>query len=243
MDKPIIGLDSLPERFMTGPKPKKLAEYITRKYSQYGYRCSGGILYNPEWEPDTPYGNRYRWVEHPSDGLRRVGAVHEIARNEGWYGRCWDARGWYVDNYQSETTQAIVFQLPSRSGKPCYIPANSDPYNDAAVLDFHAVTDDLREACGWAQSMAEHYADDCREHEAQDSAETRIEEIDLEVKGLRDSLRAICREIRGKCEQLTGMEQVKAMVRREVKRVRQEIRGLRKEQAGLREDYWRAVPQ
>jgi len=136
-----------------------------------------------------------------------------------------------------------VFQLPGRDGKPCYIPANSDPYNDAAVLDFHLVTDELRDACTWAQSMAERYAEDCREWEAKQSAETRIEEIDSEVNGLRDSLRAICREIRGKCEQLAGMEQVKAMVRREVKRVRQEIRGLRREQEGLRENYWNAVPQ
>lgn len=243
MSTPIIGLNSLPDRFMIGPKTKPLTEYIARKYSQHGYRRGKHVLYNPEWKPENPHGDRYRWVENPSDGLRRVGKVHEIARNAGWYGRCWDAQGWYLDSFQSETTQALVFQLPARDGKPCYVPGNSNPYNDAAILDFHSVTDELRDACRWAQSMAEQYAEDCREWEAKDLAETRIEEIDSEVKGLRDSIRAVCREIRGKCEQLAGMEQVKAMIRREVKRVRQEIRQLRREQAGLREDYWRAVPQ
>jgi len=137
----------------------------------------------------------------------------------------------------------MVFQMPSRDGKPCYVPATSDPYNDAAIMDFHSTTDDLRDACRWAQSIAEHRAEDCREQEAKDAAETRIEEIEGEIKELRDSVRAVCRELRGKCEQLTGLEKVRGLIRAEVKRVRREIRQLQREQEGLRKDYWRAVPQ
>lgn len=233
-----IAMQRLPEKFLSGPKSEALAKYIARKYGPYGFRKGKGIMFNPEWEPEGRRGNRYRWVENASDGLRVVGEVHEIAKREGWHGlkEC----GWYVDNHQSETTVAMVFQLPARDGRPVYVPGNSDPYNsDCAVIDFNSTTEELRDSCQWAQGMAESYAEDAREGEAKSAAESRIEDIATEIADLRAQFKALAVETRATANAI-GPEVCK-LIKREARAMRREVGKLVRERGELQADYWKAV--
>jgi protein-L-isoaspartate O-methyltransferase len=168
-------LIKLPERFTYGPHTEQMSRYLARRWraQSYGWWARShdtAILYNPEWKPEKHSGQRYRFVEHPHDGLRFVGDVQDIrmpgSGNLPYIDRAMvDHNGWYVDNYQDETVCGRVYQLPARGGKWQYVPAISDPWNDGAILDFHSVTDDIKDAIRWADSMAETYAEDEREYQ------------------------------------------------------------------------------
>lgn len=164
----------LAERFKQQPKSEQLTRYIAKRYSRYGYSRDHGIAYNREF---TPEGTRshYRWVENVSDGVRLVGAAHEIIRLQH--------TGWYIDNFQDEVVKGMVYQLPSRNGECQYVPAVDDPCNkDCACLDFHSITDSKEDAARWADSMAEQWAETEREYQAKESERIRLEEIEAEIK-------------------------------------------------------------
>lgn len=201
-------------------------------------RLREGILYNPEWKPEHS-NNRYRWIEHPTRGLRLKGSAHELARAEG---QRLDHTGYYTDSFQSETVHGEVYQLPGKDGEPRYVPAVNDPNNDGAILDFHSVTSDLMDAVRWSDSMAEYYAEDCREGEAKDTAEQRVSEIKAEIEDTIAEVRALCTELRANCDKLTGLDKVKAAIRAEVLGARRKIHALRKEQRKIEDNYWEAVP-
>lgn len=64
------------------------------------------------------FGDGLRWIERPQDaGLRFVGFADDVAPQRV------EHRGWYTrtDDY-SETLRAAVYQLPTRSGRPVYVP-------------------------------------------------------------------------------------------------------------------------
>jgi hypothetical protein len=239
---------TLPQKFQTGPKSKQLAAYIARKYGPYGYPKGKAVLFNPEWTPENHGRDRYRWVENASKGLRFVGKVHEVRGNgEGnvpYFDRSLvNHTGWFVDNYQSGTVSGEVYQLPARNGESLYIPAVGDPDNDdCAVLDFHSITSDLKDAIRWADSMAERYAEDEREGSAKDQAEQRIAEIEETITAKYAAFKALAIEVRGNCDMITGLENVKRLIRAEYRRVKASIRKLRVERAKLQDNFWAIDP-
>jgi hypothetical protein len=200
-------------------------------------RYPKAVSFNPEWTPEGHKGERYRWIENASHGLRDKGPVHEIARSEGWHSRHWHTLGYYIDTFQSETTVPTVLQIPGRDGKPCYVPANSDACNeDCFVADFHSVTDDLQDACQNAMNMAESYADDAREACAKYQAAHRVEELDEEIKEERASLLALIQELRANCDRLTGLSAVRATIREHIQSVRDRCEELAEERDRIKAD-------
>lgn len=207
------------------------AKQETRKRASYK-----AITFNPEFEFHREH---LRWVENASKGLRVVGKCHEIARNEG-YGSWRDyPTGWYVDMYQQETVSGVVIALPGHDRHPVYVPAVEDAYNnDSYVVNFRDVTDDLRDATSWANSLAEHWAEQAREDDMKYRAETRIEDAKSEIETVKAETRSIVRELKGHCEQLTGLKETKRIVRKHIKAARNRIRTLRREIERLTSEPW-----
>ena len=215
--------DSLKEahRYIASLETGKLAEYVHRKYSHYGYKLVREIEFNPEWTPEGSR-DRYRWVENVSKGLRHIGQSDEIVRL--------DHKGWYTDEFQDETVHGEVYQLPARDGRPQYVPAVNDPNNrDCAAVDFYSMTDDKEDCARLADSMAEYWAEREREYQEKASREQRIEEIGDEMKSLYQDFRRVSREIRANCDKLAGVTVVRELVRKEWTRTKASIYRLRAE--------------
>lgn len=238
-------LSQLPERFTHGPHTRAMSLYLSRRWSAHSYgwfKRAEHLLYNPEWKPENHGGrDRFRWVERPGAGLRFVGDVHDI-RGDGngntpyFDDALVDHTGWFNDNFQDETICGRVYQLPARDGKPVYLPAVSDPNNDAAIIDFHGATDDLREAIYAADSMAERMAEDERRYQAEESAKQRIEEIDEEIKTTRADLLTLIRELRANCDKLSGLASVRAVIREHIQSVRAQCDALAEEREKVEEN-------
>jgi hypothetical protein len=213
-------------------------EYLERKYKVYSgtsypsaYTKARHIEYNREWTP-AHSSERYRWVEHVSRGLRMVGTSYDIRREAGHYKA---EQGWYTDSFQDETTEGIVYQLPTKDGKSRFIPANSDPRNeDCAVVDFHAITDDKVEAARWANQMAERYAEDARNAEMKDRVEQRLADIKDETVSLYKEYRATVRALRA--DKVINAPSVCKLIRAEWQSVRSQIEKLRTEARKLETD-------
>ena len=253
----------LPERFTYGPHTKAMSEYLGRRWSAHSYgwyrRTPKDITFNPEWTPNAepgvrfrPDDRRFRWVEHPSAGLRFVGKAHEI-RSDGDGNRPYIARalvdhnGWYTDSLQDELAWGEVYQLPARNGESVYVPAirtsNDDrDGNDGAVLDFHATTSDLKDAIRWADSMAERFAEDEREYQVRESAKMRIEENTDAIKQAYTDFKNLCREIRANCDAVKGLEHVRKLIHAEYRRVKRTVAKMRKENAKLTDNFWAIDP-
>ena len=235
-------LSQLPDRFTFGPHTELMSKYLSRRFkaTSYGWwKREKAITYNPEWQPEGRKGELYRVVEYPNAGLRFVGKVHEIHWDDGYRDnrpsvdgrRMIDHTGWYTEDepYQHETVCGLVYQLPSRDGQWLYVPAVSDANNDAATLDFHSITDDIRDAIRWADHMAKRYAEEEREYQRKDRAENRIAEIDEETKTIRAKLRTLIQELRGNCDKLTGLHAVRSAIRTAIQSARAELRELAQE--------------
>jgi hypothetical protein len=213
-------------------------------------QANRAISFNREIEHDGTdrFMDGWRWIEHATDGMRRVGKVHEI-RSDGNYGRPYfdraivDHNGWFTDNYQDETVCGEVYQLPARDGAPLYVPAIEDKSgSDGALCDFHSTTDDLLQAIYRADRMAERYAESEREYQAKDAAEQRIETIDERIAEIHTQRRALIRELRENCAKFSGLTAVRDALRARILAFRQESKELAKEREKLRDDYWAAVP-
>lgn len=230
--------------------PKMTAAIYRTRQEQRRKAASNQIMYNKECRSTTHGIDKCRWVEHPAAGLRFVGKVHEIkggerlSDNRPYFDRpLIDHRGWYVDNFQDETVCGEVYQLPSRNGKPVYVPAIEDHCgNGGALINFHDATGDLRDAIRWADRAAERYAEDEREYQAKDAAEQRIGEIKSEIDGAFSDFKRLCKEIRANCDKLTGLTEMRKLIKSEYRRVRSHVRKLRAERKELEADYWTAVP-
>lgn len=196
------------------------------------------IVYNPEWTPEGRHGKRYRCVEHAAKGLRVVGTVSDIARREGWR---WDHDGWYVDNFQDATVRGVVLQLPARDGKPVYVPAFSNPYEDdgSYSADFHSTTDTLRDAMHWADQMAEVYAEEAREDDAKFQAEQQIESARTDICDARKLASQLVADLRTAGHALPAS--IRDTTRLRVRALRSEVKRAHARIVELTEDYGRAV--
>jgi hypothetical protein len=220
---------------------KYKARLERRKQAKYK-----AIAYNPEWTPNYNKTDRYRWVENPRDGLRFVGSAHDknpTIHCEDWPNRLIDHKGWYTDPYNDgETVCGQVYQLPTRrNGSVAYLPAISDPFNEASVIDFHSATSDIREAILWSDQMAERYAEQEREDNAKTMAEDRIAENKTAIETLYVDFKALCRELRANCDKVSGLPELRKLIHREYRAVRSKARALRAEIAKLENDYWSVI--
>lgn len=248
-------LSQLPERFHYGPHTELMSRYLSRRWkaTSYGWwKRAEHIEYNQEHVSEQQLENlgrfpwtpvdRYRWIEHPTDGLRFVGKVHEIRMTGDGNLPYIDHDlvnhyGWFLDEeFQDETAWGEVYQLPCTGMNPGwrYVPAVNNSFgNDGALIDFHSVTNDIREAVRDADSMAERYAEDEREYQRKSRATDRIEEIQDEIKAEYDAFRVLAKEIRANCDKLTGLTAIQTLIRDHWKGVRAAIEELREEKTKL----------
>lgn len=103
----------------------------------------------------------YRWIENIGTAWRRTGFADDIARSI-------QHRGWYTDEtFLDQTFRGVVYQLPSRKGKPVYFVGYQDPNNDdAARGEIRTDLDDDNEAAHAADDVARVCAESEREYQA-----------------------------------------------------------------------------
>lgn len=164
---------------------------LSHKAPKYGWDGSGGMwLDSHECAP----GFRLSYVAHE---LVRIGH-----------------KGWFADYYENETVFGVVSVL--RLGRNAYIIAgHSHSSWDNDFLDFSTarripaheawdenghetavLEDETRAMARTADSLAEHYAEKCREESEKDMALQRIEQSREEMAEARETVRELIREIR-----------------------------------------------
>lgn len=188
------------------------------------------ITYNPV------ASSGFRWIENVSCGLRLVGKAHDIIRL--------DHTGWYINSFY-ETCYGIVYQLPARNGKTQFVPAVSDPWNaDCALVDFSQIEDEKESAASRADSMAESYAEECRENDAKAQAEGETECLQAEIKEERKTILSLCLELKAARRVLRDCEAFKTLntaIREKISNSLSDIRKHRERIEALANNYWLAV--
>lgn len=193
------------------------------------------ITYNPPWRDG--FGRGCRTVENASRGLR---ITAELPRYEY---REWRAAGWYVDNFQSDTTEQRAVQLPARGGTPQWFPACTDPgNNDCLIVDFANPESTLKDAWYSGGQLAERYAEACRGDDAKQNAEQETEQLRAEIAASRAKHTAFVREIRqARAAGIPAGENVCSALRGALVRLRGDVAAARKRIAALADNYWLAV--
>jgi hypothetical protein len=235
----MFALSQLPERFKGGSHSEMFTAYIGRKYSNHGFKKDHSIYYNPGFTPEYSSKferenrvNRYRWVENLSNGLRKAGDAHAIAKL--------DHTGWFTDSFQDETVHGEVYRLPSRKGKALFVPAVNDPNNDdCACLDFSRITEDETQAARWADEMAQRWAEFEREYREKEAAENRLSEIADEIKEAYQTFRRIAMEI--KASKVQDVAIVRELVRDKWRETKREIKRLRRERKKIEAEGYDAA--
>ncbi|HEV2327622.1 MAG TPA: hypothetical protein VGY56_02410 [Verrucomicrobiae bacterium] len=150
----------------------------------------------PQGFSTTPdFGGRFevggyncRWCENVSGHFRECGDADRIIRLRH--------RGWFVDNFQDSTTRGMVLQLPARKGKTLYLAACSDPWNkNCAIIEMYFY-DEKEDAARAADGLAERYAENSREGDLEQLAETEIASLENSIKETRQQIRALLAGIR-----------------------------------------------
>lgn len=189
------------------------------------------INYNPAFQLEGSW-RTVRWIENASDGLRLV-ARPERGFRDG-------ITGWYVDNFQDSVTVPAVLRLPSApDGTARLLAATSDPWNpDHYLVDTDIETDE-RDAWHSAVSLAEHYAESCREDDAEQQAEMQIDDARDEIKSARADCHKLAAELRSLDKALPPG--LCAAIRREIASHRATVRGAVKSIRRLTAEPWTAV--
>ncbi len=108
------------------------------------------------WNPRYHQGASVRrWCEDVSASGLRVeieNATEKVYRRH---------TGYYCDDWQSEITHGIVARLPGGRG---FLAGYVDPCNEGAACFDMEIAPDADTAARWADSMAERYAEDERDH-------------------------------------------------------------------------------
>jgi hypothetical protein len=160
------------------PTPKTWRE--ARRYGFGNWRAAFCAGLNPGFNSHSQ-GNEPVWYCH-------VGACF---RGEQFADECEDAprsvqnnKGWFSDNDCGETVRGIVSRLThGRFIAGYYWSSNGER------VYFQDVYESEREACMAADSAAEHYADICREDDAQFQAARKLEtDIEESFQRLRECL-------------------------------------------------------
>jgi hypothetical protein len=195
-----------------------------------------------------------RWLHIDLDSLR----VHESPTIDRH-----GTTGYYMDHFCEETAIPLVIQFPSRKGKVVTLAAFKDDSGMVCIsspCDYSNSTDIddcVKSTAHVAHSMAESYAEDARDHNAQQEAECQIDQKLDDIKELRAKHAAIAKELR----EVTAVQfrlfepdymppsgiaqrQPSALcgaIRLHMQTLRQEVRRCIKRVKALRENYWLAV--
>lgn len=182
-----------------------------------------------------PAGNGPRWIENASLGLRVC--PENATETTGGSRRI---TGYYCDPFQDSVTYGAVLQLPARQGKPQYVPAYSDPWNeDCYSADFDSVTNDKSDAARWADRMAEQFAEQEREYQVQQLAEQDIEDARATVAAMRARIRALTSTLRQAGEQPAA---ICAALRRDIAAARAESAAAHDIIRAREDNPWTAAP-
>lgn len=151
-----------------------LRERLAHRTKRAAYTRSP--IFSAPYKPENPQPpGRLRWIE-AGHGLRVV-PVSDIIKL--------DHKGWFVDQYQDDTTAAHIIRLPKRRG---FLLAASDPWNaDAYTVlndapepvtpgDDHAEREAARFAEQFTERLAEDYRDDAEHQQAIHAQEEAEEE-------------------------------------------------------------------
>lgn len=184
---------------MWSKNPEKNNSQST-SYEVKGAKKKRHIRYNPEYVPEGHPYEKWRWVENLSDGLRMMGPVHEITvpgqdrpviRHTGWFTS--------EEGYSGELCYGVVVRLPARGGVSIFVPGFQMSWedDDCAVLDFHGVTDDLRQACRNADTLANWVAEGAIEDSRRQRLEQDIADSQQRLLKLRGQIKAEIITLRG----------------------------------------------
>lgn len=201
------------------------------------------IEYNPQCKPEDVHGYRHvRFVERPKLGLRFVGYADDV------YPSYIQHTGWFTDDDGDfDKYRGVVYQLPARNGKECFVYGYEDPNMDGALLDFD-VEEDKKEAARQADRMAEIFAEHERDYQRAWRAGRRYEDLADEIKSARDEAREIGAELRAARGHVASLIQCGldgnfprscATLRERVFELRRQITKMRKERKSLLSDYGR----
>ena len=195
-------------------------------------KTQNSINYNPAARLD---GSRrtIRVIENASDGLRLVAQPDRRAFRDG-------LDGYYVDNFQDSVTVPAVLRLPSApDGAARLLAATSDPWNDDMYLVDTDIETDERDAWHSAVSLAEHYAESCREDDAKQQAEQQIDDARDEIKSARADYHKLAGELRSLDKALPPG--LCAAIRKQIAGHRAAVRGAVKSIRRLTAEPWTAV--
>lgn len=171
--------------------------------------------------------------------------------------RILEHQGWFTDSFQNGTVYAcaIEVRIPRRRAKRegvehddrgqgdgytriRWVAATEHSDWDQIRIDRNNLHDTLRDAILEADSVAERYAEVCREADAKDQAEQRIADLKQEIEDSQADIARYKAELESLCEQ--------HVVAREAleERILQEGQAITKAQKRideLEDDFWKAV--
>ena len=157
------------------------------------YACHGARAYRVAhlsggWNPPDNEGARF--VDNLDDvGLRMAGYADAFIRI--------NHTGWYCDSSQHDTLRGAVLQLPGRKGRPVFVAAYSEPWNDGYRVDVRAgLFGDAKDAANAADEFARIAAEHAREYDEAWQSGARYAALgELIGERRRDAL-ALIREIK-----------------------------------------------
>ena len=189
--------------------------HTTRQRLQLYKTRAKASKYNNDWR-----GHRYARTWEPawhnwSEDRRKIHAedrdtLGDYLGDWGTFlrGRCWDAVGFYSDNWQNDTIRGGVERI--RGARfTLYVPvtyctgwdgvtyhmANAYPVERGSKEEDHE--DARRDAAALAYTIAEREAEQCREEDAKQRAAEDIEDARAEIHNTNKQALALLAEIRG----------------------------------------------
>lgn len=192
-------------------EPRKLGGHWTDENQKWHYVPDNTIQ-------DSRFGAAFkigsfncRWCEDVSGHFRETDFADKIVRL--------NHRGWFVDNFQSETTRGQVLQLPARHGQTLFMAACTDPCNpNCAVVEIY-LYDNKEDAARAADLLAERYAEDSREGDLKQMAKDNIAELKSAIINTRKQIKELLAGIR----QSNVADVVCKQLRADVRRLRAEV--------------------
>jgi len=186
-----------------------------------------GSPFQTKWWPSA----KTRWCENLSGHFRETGKAHELIRL--------NYKGWFVDNFQDSSTRGLVLQLPSRKGKSLYLAACTDPWNKNCGIVEMCFYDEKEEAARAADQLAECYAEDAREDDLKQLAESEIAQLKTSIKSTRKHIRTLVTGIRQSKVSTVVCQQLRNDVRRLRQQVREQLARIQK----IQSEPWVLIPR
>lgn len=229
--------------------------HTTRQRLQLYKTRAKASKYNNDWR-----GHRYARTWRPtwynwSEDRRKIYAderntLGDYLGDWGTFlrGRCWDATGFYSDNWQNDTIRGGVEKIRTPRGV-LYVPVTyctgwdgvtyymAEAYNVPKGCNEASHEEAQQEAAAAAYHYAEREAEQARDDDAKQRAEDQIADARAEIHDTNKHARALLAEIRGQeftqnvCEALRHRLQEYLADRRRCFRVIKE----------RQENYWSAV--